>query len=573
VSENYLFHAFAWYKYYSLCKEFNRSMSTETRQKQASAVLLAALCIPKTTSDIKSKSKAVTGDRLAIQSTVEDDIAKEKMARMATLLGFHTREPSREAILAEIRAKNIMDDVPQYLKEFYVILEATTDPLDMVEKARPLLDTLRNEAAAAGEEDDTEPTAIGRYIQPLCNALLLKLIFNISAVYHTISLEHVKKLTSGLGVGFEQMEKSIVLSSQCRALSVRIDHRAGCIRFGSAALESDEMRGQLSTLAKRLSVACNIISPPDVASIRSARAALYADVRSSLDAEHIANLERKVVIEKRKEEAERIVQEQLRQEELQRKQEEMARKAEEERRLARESKLREKEKIQKIQDEMDAIEKKRYLKAMGRAVENMTLEELKEVDTAALAKEHAEKANKKKEGACIALIVSFPLVHFCLLTSFCTSVDERAEAERKVKEAARQLDHLVRAVRIEELPRIKAAYEATIKADRENYEREVVEKAKHAKEQWAIDVKEKKELVDSSVFDYSSVFESRIMAARKDIHDKLCKEEDDRAEMEAEKGKLARARKVSLYFSCTPTIDLLENIIGCRLHEPPAQRG
>jgi hypothetical protein len=142
----------------------------------------------------------------------------------------------------------------------------------------------------------------------------------------------------------------------------------------------------------------------------------------------------------------------------------------------------------------------------------------------------------------------------------CTSFDERAEAERKVKEAARQLDHLVRAVRIEELPRIKAAYEATIKADRENYEREVVEKAKHAKEQWAIDVKEKKELVDSSVFNYSSVFESRIMAARKVIHDKLCKEEDDRAEMEAEKGKLARARKVSLYFSCTPTIDLLKLI-------------
>ena len=366
-------------------------MSDETRQKQASAVLLAALCIPKTTSDIKSKNKAGTGDRLAIQSTVEDDIAKEKMARMATLLGFHTREPSREAILAEIRAKNIMDEVPQHLKELYVILEATTDPLDMVEKARPLLDTLRKEAADAGEEDDTEPTALGRYIEPLCNGLLLKLIFNISAVYHTISLDHVKKLTSGLGVGFEQMEKSIVLSSQCRALSVRIDHRAGCIRFGSAALESDEMRGQLSTLARRLSTACNIISPPDVASIRSERQVLYADVRSTLESEHIANLERKIVIEKRKEEAERVVQEQLRQEELQRKQEEMARKAEEERRLARESKLREKEKIQKIQDEMDAIEKKRYLKAMGRAVENMTAEQLKEVDTAALAKEHAEK--------------------------------------------------------------------------------------------------------------------------------------------------------------------------------------
>lgn len=386
-------------------------MSVETRQKQASAVLLAALCIPKTTSDIKSKNKAVTGDRLAIQSTAEDNIAKEKMARMATLLGFHTREPSRDAILAEIRAKNIMDDVPQYLKELYVILEATTDPLDMVEKAKPRLDILRKEAAAAGdEEDDTEPTALGRYIQPLCNALLLKLIFNISAVYHTISLDHVKKLTAGLGVGFEQMEKSIVLSS---ALSVRLDHRAGCIRFGSAALESVEMRGQLSTLAKRLSTACSIISPPDVASIQSERKAIYSDVRSTLESEHIANLERKLVIEKRKEEAERIVQEQLRQEELQRKQEEMARKAEEERRLARESKLREKEKIQKIQDEMEAIEKKRYLKAMGRAVESMTVEELKEVDTAALAKEHAEKANKKKEGEC-----TFQMYFFFAFTTF-----------------------------------------------------------------------------------------------------------------------------------------------------------
>jgi hypothetical protein len=125
------------------------------------------------------------------------------------------------------------------------------------------------------------------------------------------------------------------------------------------------------------------------------------------------------------------------------------------------------------------------------------------------------------------------------------------EAERKVKEAARQLDHLVRAVRIEELPRIKANYESKIKEDRENYEREVVEKAEHSKEQWAIDVKEKKELAECSVFNFSSMFESRIMAARKDIHDKLCKEEDERAELEAEKGKLARARKVSKFrLSC-----------------------
>ena len=517
VSENYLFHAFAWYKYYSLCKEYNRGMSDEMKTTQASAVLLATLCIPTTTSDNnKGTSKSLGRD--AIQSTVEDDIAKEKMARMAALLGFHTSEPSRDALLAEIRSRNIIEDVPDYLRDLYVILEDSTDPLDMVEKARPLLDSLRAESAASSSDEDAEDSTLGRYVEPLTNMLILKLIFNLSAAYHTISLDHVKKLTSGLGVSFEQMEKSIILSAQSRALSVRIDHRAGCIRFGSAALESVEMRGQLSILAKRLTTACNIISPPEVSSIAVERTALYAEVRSSIESEHINTLERKVVIEKRKEEAERLVQERLRAEEAARKAEELARKAEEDRRLAREQKMREKEKLQKIQDEMEAMEKKRYLTAMGRNAENMTVEQLKEVDTAALAKEHADKANKKKE-----------------------------EAERKVKEAARQLDYLVRAVRIEELPRIKEAYDTKIKEDRTRFEQDVVDKATRAKNQWEKDIKEKASLRDCSVFNYTSEFQSTIMAARTGVHEKLCKEEDEQAELEAEKGKLTRARKRKAY--------------------------
>ena len=489
-------------------------MSPEIKKMQASAVLLAALCIPSSSSSDK-KSQPLGRD--AIQSTVEDDIAKEKMARMATLLGFHTTEPSREAILAEIRSRNIMEDVPEYLRELYVVLEDSTDPLDMVEKARTLLDTLRAETGVTSDgsgDDDTEDHTLAKYVQPLTNVLILKLIGNLASAYHTISLDHVKNLTSGLGVSFEQMEKSIVLSTQSRALSVRIDHRLGCIRFGSAALESDEMRGQLSTLAKRLTTACNIISPPDVAATTTERASIYADIRSNVEAEHIATLERRVVIEQRKEKAERQVQDRLRKEEAARKAEELARKAEEDRRLAREQKMREREKLQKIQEEMDALEKKRYLTAMGRSVENMTSEELKEVDTAALAKEHAEKANKKKE-----------------------------EAERKVKEVAKQLDYIVRAVRIEELPRQKATFEERIKADKQRYEEEVIVGAKESKEQWESDVTDKAVLGECSVFEYSSEFEKVIMSARKVVHEKKCKQEDEHAELEAEKGKLDRARE------------------------------
>lgn len=525
VSENYLFHAFAWYKYYSLCKEFNRGMSAEMKRMQASAVLLAALCIPTTNSEKGGRGATKPLGRDAIQSTVEDDIAKEKMARMATLLGFHTTEPSRDAILAEIRSRNIVEDVPDYLRELYVILEDNTDPLDMVEKARSLLDTLRAETGVTaeteqdakkeeeGDADDGEDHTLAKYVEPLTNVLILKLIFNLSAAYHTISLDHVRGLTSGLGVTFEQMEKSIVLSAQSRAFSVRIDHRRGCIRFGDATLESDEMRGQLSTLAKRLTAACDVLSPPDNKALDAQRASAYASVRSTLESEHLATLERRVVIEKRKEEAERIVQDRLRREAAARKAEELARKAEEDRRLVREQKLREREKLQKIQEEMDALEKKRYLTAMGRSVENMTAEQLREVDTAALAKEHAEKAFKKKE-----------------------------EAERKVREAAKQLDYIVRAVRIEELPRMKAGFDSRVKEDRERYEEEVVARAKEAKEQWESDVTEKAKLGGCSVFKHTSHFESMIMSARKVVHTQACQQEDERAELEAEKGKLDRAR-------------------------------
>jgi translation initiation factor 3 subunit A len=163
---------------------------------------------------------------------------------------------------------------------------------------------------------------------------------------------------------------------------------------------------------------------------------------------------------------------------------------------------------------MDAMEKKRYLTAMGRSVENMTAEELKTVDTAALAKEHAAKATKTRE-----------------------------EAERKVRETARQLDYIVRAVRIEELARIKEGFELRIKEDRRRYEEEeVVEQASKAKDQWTADVADKMALGECSVFDYTSTFESMIMSARQIVHVKACEQDDQRAELEAEKGKLNRAR-------------------------------
>ena len=514
VSENYLFHAFAWYKFYTLCREYNRGMTPEQKRLQASAVLLSALCIP-----ASPRSSSAEDGSSKIKSTKHDTFNKEKTGRMATLLGFHTRNPTREALLSEIRAKNVMVDVPDYLRDLYKVLEQDSNPLVLVEKAKPLLDQLRTEIGSSSEED--VQGTLSTYVEPLINILLLKLMHSLSLSYHNISLDHIKSLTSALGVSFAQVEKAIISAASKTSgssLGVRIDHRANCLRFGDlnggAQLESDTMRSQLTTLSKQLSKVCNVISPPDLNAIAEVRKSLYVEIRASVDREHNEMLARKVLIEKRKEETELQLQE-MQKEEKQKKAEAQARaRAEEERRLVREQQLREKEKQDKIKKELEISEKKNYLKAMGRNVDAMTEDELCAVDVDALAKEHAAKAAKKKD-----------------------------DAERKVREVQKKLDYIVRAVRIEEVPLIKKQYEDKVKAEKERYEADVVKKAKRAKLQWEDDCKAKADLSKFKVFDAMKEFEKAAMVGRVLAHEIAYAEEDVKAEEIAEKAKLQRARK------------------------------
>jgi len=534
VSENYLFHAFAWYKYYTLSCEYNKSMSNEQKQLMASTVLLAALCIPGTDQNTLGKQgnkKNITKKKDQISKTIEDDINNEKTARMATLLGFHTSHPTRMGLLQELSNKNILNDVPEYLRDLYILLEESTDPLVMVSQARPLLDRLKKETnvviptdSEGSEEkksedvDETEHHPLAQYVKPLTDVLLLKLLFNLSAAYHTVSLDHLQKLTNDLGLSFETVEQGIVSSTQNnKSFSVRIDHRTKCLRFGSSALESDEMRGQLTVLAKHLNQVSRMIEKPSSATIAAKnkqRIDLFFTIRANLQVEHQAVLQRKIEIEKRKEEVERLAQEKLREEMRVKAEKEAAAKQEEQRRLAREQKMREREKMVKIQKEMEQMEKKKYLKAMGKNTDDMAAEELETIDTVKLMKEHANAANKKKE-----------------------------EAERKLREQVRKLDYMVRAVRIEELSLVKARFEERLKKDKERYENETIVKAKRAKAQWELDVEEKAALQNFVLYDYQAAFEKMSMGRREILHASECKEAERIAEMEADERKLKRAQK------------------------------
>ena len=546
VSENYLFHAFAWYKFYTLCHEYNRGMTPEQRRLQASAVLLSTLCIPTLTADLDGLDGGQNGggnprDAAAVAATRRDEIAKEKTARMATLLGFHTRDPTRNALLSEIRTKDVLAQVPSYLRELHSLLEEDTNPLSLVERAKPLLEKLRGEVLqsavdgspisviddATDEKKEEQPATVattagtlGAYVEPLVSVLLLKLIHSLSRSYHTISLGHIKSLTSGLGIDFSRVEKAIVSAGVTSGVAVKVDHMSNCLRFGAAAseaaagLESAAMVSHLSSLSHRLSDVCNTLSPPDVEKKQRVGAELFALVRAEVPGEHDAMLARKEMIERRKEEVERVAQEKMKEEDRKRKVALENAKVEEGRRLAREQQLREKEKLEKIKKELETMEKKRYLQAMGQNVETMTAEELEKMDPDALAREHAAKAQKKKN-----------------------------DAERKVREMQKKLDYVVRATRIEEIPLVKKMYADKVKEERERYEANVVEKAKKLRLQWENDRADKIELNSRSVFAFMSSFEEAAMTGRRVEHNKLCDEADLKAEEEAEDNKMQRARK------------------------------
>ena len=86
VSENYLFHAASWNRYYTLVRAQNKALTDEENTRMASFVLLSALAIPVITS---SKTRLL-----------EIDDNKSKTHKLAALLGM-SRSPTRSGLLKE----------------------------------------------------------------------------------------------------------------------------------------------------------------------------------------------------------------------------------------------------------------------------------------------------------------------------------------------------------------------------------------------------------------------------------------------------------------------------------------
>jgi hypothetical protein len=304
------------------------------------------------------------------------------------------------------------------------------------------------------------------------------------------------------------LEKIIVVAVKEKALAVRIDHQTNCLRFGEVALESDHMRTQLTTLATQLVKVNAIIKPmaSDEKAVK-ARANFFAKVRSTMEHEHLTTLNRKNIIEYRKEEQEKREIEVQKQAELQLIEAEKERQALEKERQDQERKERERKKREKMLGELNLITTKELLKKSG--VDTSNIKTLTERETDNLL----TKAQKEAEAAAAA------------------------EEARKV-EQFKKFDYTIRAVRDSELPKLAEEREKEIAAAKLKFEKDTEVRAEESKKQFIVDTELKGTL--SHMFSFTKSFESSIIAGRKAQYEALLQAK----RQEAFNRKVARARRL-----------------------------
>ncbi|KAI8814320.1 hypothetical protein BJ742DRAFT_787141 [Cladochytrium replicatum] len=421
TGENYLFHAAAWNKYYQHLRQ-NRSVSEEEHQKLASIVLLSALSIP-----------IISGSR-------EED-TKPKTIRLTSLLRV-ARAPTREALLREALNKNVLRWVRPELRDLYDILEVQFHPLVICQKIEPIIKLL------------SDHTELSKYVKPLYQVVLTRLLQQLSKVYTTIKIDSVVKLASlntEHSYDAHTIEKFVMAGCQKGELNIRINHQTRTITFetdvfGSSAsaqlqnLPSEQMRSQMTVLAKRLHTAVCMVDPDLVEAKRKEREEAVRAAAKVLEEEQKKAAMRRLLIEKKKEirEFEQVKREReaekLRQLQFVKEQEA------EQARLKAEQEKREAARMEDTRKKIEAENAKRMLGQLKLDLERQgkTLDiNEEEVNELKVLEEQAKKIQQ-----------------------------EKIEQQNKLKTIAKKMDHTERAYRKEEILMLSKDYEDQKKIDK-----------------------------------------------------------------------------------------------------------
>ena len=461
VSDNFLFHAAAWSRYYNLLRSSQHAVAsgqspkkdnpvvTEAEMtKYASFVVLSALAIP-----VISTSRSRGG------FVDVDEARKNKNTRLTNLLSMPSA-PSRQILFKDALNKGLLQRVRPEIRDLYNILEVDFHPLSICKKISPILSQI-------GADPEME-----KYVQPLQQVILTRLFQQLSQVYESVELKFVQDLAQfpePYQISASMIEKFIMNGCKKGDLAIRLDHVSGILSFdndvfssakalhtGGAAgsAESDVRsvqrlqntpaeiaRSQLTKLAKTLHVTCMYVDPSYNEAQRAAKDATVARAQAGAEEEHTDTLARRAFIDKRKEMLSEALSKKQREEETRKRIKEQQDREKERTRVEEEDKRR---KMQRIKEENEKIrrqEVEKELKAIKADV-NINLDEIdiNELDSNAIRGIKLTQLEK-----------------------------EKAEKDMKVSITARRIDHLERAFRREELKHLPEDYELQRQHDLEVY--------------------------------------------------------------------------------------------------------
>ncbi|KAM0716167.1 hypothetical protein Q7P37_008681 [Cladosporium fusiforme] len=479
VSENYLFHAAAYSRYYNLLAGSSRAVaggapkkdnptniSDADLSKAASFVLLSALAIPVIST---SRSRGAMMD--------VDTARSNKNARLTNLLAMNS-PPSRAILFKDMLNKDILQRARPEIRNLYNILETDFHPKSICAKVSPIL-------AQIGADEEMR-----KYVLPLQQVILTRLFQQLSQVYTDVKLEDVLELAKfpdPFQVSAATIEKFIMNGCKKGDLSIRVDHSTGVLTFDSDVFSSAKanssaagsaeaadgsvkrlqstpaeiVRSQLSRLSKALYITAQYVDPTLNEDRQKAKLAALKRAEAGFEKEREELLSRREAIQKKKDTFANAQAARQREEENKRKARQQELQSQETQRLAQETKEREERRIQQERKKVQREEAEKQLKELKQGVKGVDLTgiDLDDLDTGRIRLLKLQALEREKN-----------------------------ELGDKVRTTNKRLDHLERAYRKEEIKHLADDYEKQRAEDHAAWEAAKNETIKTAQEKHKEDV-------------------------------------------------------------------------------------
>lgn len=433
VSDNTLFHAAAWNKFFVLFSQ-SPNATDEELSHYASVLVLATLSIP-------TKS-------LNVNETVVDE-QKAKNTKLTSLLNLN-QVPTRESLISSIVSRHILRFADEPVQKLFAILtDKEFHPLTAKDQVAEVFKTIKDDKSYS------------RYIEPLTEVVLIRSFQQVSQIYEAVKLDFLVSL--GIIEGTEytltplEVEDLIAHAVKKGHLFLTIDHESSVVSFKSNPFEdaytgslssklqatpAELVRTQLSKLATVLASSREILDPQYEARQQHRREAALQNAVANFAAEQEEIAARVAVLEERKKIAEKLKREQ---EELaaKQRQERIAneQKAEQER-LAKEQERKNYERLEREKKAIIEKDKRKIAEEINaKGIIQIDLDNLEGLNADSLRAMQIEQLNK-----------------------------DRKTMEEKMKGVFKRADHFERALRKHELKFLAEDAASQKERDAQQYE-------------------------------------------------------------------------------------------------------